>query len=47
MMKQQAAGAELGRVKVLHINPSDKTIDFLLNGYQRPAAVEPQAVASR
>ncbi len=30
MLKQQAAGVELGRVKVLHINPTDDTVDFLL-----------------
>ena len=30
MMKQQAAGVELGRVKVSHINPTDDVIDFLL-----------------
>ena len=30
MMKQQAAGVELGRVKVSHINPTADVIDFLL-----------------
>jgi hypothetical protein len=32
MLKQQAAGAELGRMKVSHVNPTDDTIDFLLGG---------------
>ncbi len=30
MLKQQAAGAELGRVKVSHVNPTDDVVDFLL-----------------
>jgi hypothetical protein len=30
MAKQQAAGVELGRMKVCHLNPSDETIDFLV-----------------
>ncbi len=30
MLKQQAAGAELGRVKVSHVNSTDDVIDFLL-----------------
>jgi len=31
MLKQQAAGAELGRIKVFHINPPDDVVDFLLS----------------
>ena len=31
MLEQMKAGVELGRVKVSHLNPSDKVIDFLLN----------------
>ncbi|MFC2057060.1 GH3 auxin-responsive promoter family protein [Chloroflexota bacterium] len=30
MLKQQAAGVELGRLKVSHINPTDDVVDFLL-----------------
>ncbi len=31
MQKQQAAGAEMGRIKVSHINPSDDVVDFLVS----------------
>ncbi len=31
MLKQQAAGAELGRMKVSHVNPTDEVVDFLVN----------------
>ncbi len=30
MLKQQAAGVELGRLKVSHVNPTDDVVDFLL-----------------
>ncbi len=30
MLKQQAAGAEMGRLKVFHVNPSDEVVDFLV-----------------
>jgi len=40
MLKQQAAGAELGRMKVSHINPTDDTIDSLLSS-------PPQVTVSR
>jgi len=42
MVAQQARGAELGRMKVLHINPSDATIDFLLHGPPESPAPRPE-----
>jgi len=36
-LKQQAAGADLGRLKVPHIDPSDSMIDFLVNGERKVA----------
>jgi hypothetical protein len=30
MLKQQAKGVELGRMKVCHLNPSDEVVNFLL-----------------
>ncbi len=52
MLKQQAAGAELGRMKVSHINPTDETIDFLVGGAPQvtvPSKEErqPEAVSRR
>jgi hypothetical protein len=52
MLKQQAAGAELGRVKVSHINPTDEVIGFLLS--RAPQVIvsskrerQPETVSSR
>ena len=36
-LKQQAAGADLARLKVPHINPTDSMIDFLINGERKVA----------
>ncbi len=36
-LKQQAAGADLARLKVPHMNPSDSMLDFLINGSRRVA----------
>jgi len=36
-LKQQAAGADLGRLRVPHINPSDSMLDFLINGSRQVA----------
>jgi hypothetical protein len=36
--KQQAAGADLTQLKPPHINPSDETVEFLLNETSRVAA---------
>ena len=36
-LKQQAAGADLGRLKIPHINPSDSMLDFLINGAREVA----------
>jgi len=44
-LKQQAAGADLGRLKVPHINPSDSVLDFLLDSSRW--ITEPTAVPSR
>ena len=35
-LKQQAAGAGLGRLKIPHINPSNNMIDFLVNSSREP-----------
>jgi len=35
MQKQQAAGADLAHLKIPHINPSDKMVDFLMHGPRR------------
>jgi hypothetical protein len=43
MLKQQAAGAELGRMKVSHINQTDDTIDFLVNSSPHVAAPSKEA----
>ena len=37
-LKQQAAGADLGRLKVPHINPKDSMLDFLLDSSRWVAA---------
>jgi len=52
MLKQQAVGAELGRVKVSHINPTDEVIDFLLGGAPQVAVSsqterQPESVSTR
>jgi len=36
-LRQQAAGADLGRLKIPHINPSDSMLDFLINGAREVA----------
>jgi hypothetical protein len=36
-LKQQAAGADLARLKIPHINPSDDMIDFLTNSSRQAA----------
>jgi hypothetical protein len=36
-LKQQAAGADLARLKVPHINPSDDMLDFLTNSLRQAA----------
>lgn len=51
-LKQQAAGADLARLKVPHINPSDSMIDFLINGSRQVAAAsmekrQPETVPTR
>ncbi len=51
-LKQQAAGAGLGRLKIPHINPSDSMLDFLINGSRQVAVTSqeerrPEAVRSR
>jgi hypothetical protein len=52
MLKQQAAGVELGRVKVSHVNPTDDVLDFLINGspevpVSRKEERQPETVSSR
>jgi hypothetical protein len=51
-LKQQAAGADLGRLKVPHINPSDSMLDFLINGSRQVAVTSqeptrPEVIRSR
>ena len=51
-LKQQAAGADLGRLKVPHVNPSASMLDFLINGSLQVAATvreerQPEPVHSR
>ena len=51
-LKQQAAGADLGRLKIPHINPSESMLDFLINGSRQVAITSregqrPEAVRSR
>jgi len=36
-LKQQAAGANLARLKIPHMNPSDSMLDFLINGTREVA----------
>jgi hypothetical protein len=36
-LKQQAAGADLARLKIPHINPSNSVIDFLINSSRKVA----------
>jgi len=36
-LKQQAAGADLARLRIPHINPSDSMLDFLINGSRQVA----------
>ena len=43
-LRQQAAGAELAHLKPPHLNPSDATIDFLVNTARRVAVEEGQKV---
>jgi len=52
MLKQQAAGAELGRLKVSHINPTDDTVDFLVSSARQvtvPSKEErqPETISTR
>ena len=52
MLMQQASGAELGRLKVSHINPSDDVVDFLVNSFPQVTVSskkerQPEAVSSR
>ena len=51
-LKQQAAGAGLGRLKIPHVNPSDSMIDFLVNSSRQPVATSseerrPETVSTR
>ncbi len=43
-LKQQAAGAELAHLKPPHLNPSDATLDFLINTAHRVTVEEGQKV---
>jgi protein-S-isoprenylcysteine O-methyltransferase Ste14 len=45
MQKQREAGADLGHMKIPHINPSDKMIGFLLSGGKEP--VRPRVPAKK
>ncbi len=52
MLKQQAAGVELGRIKVSHINPTDEVLGFLLGTapevtVARQEERQPETVSSR
>jgi len=51
-LKQQAAGADLARLKVPHMNPSDSMLDFLINGSRRVAVTsgeerQPETASTR
>jgi len=51
-LKQQAAGADLARLKVPHINPTDSILDFLVNGSRQVAVTSeeerrPETVSTR
>jgi hypothetical protein len=51
-LQQQAAGADLIRLRVPHINPSDSMIDFLINGSRQVAVTSeeerrPETVSTR
>jgi hypothetical protein len=35
MLQQQAAGTDLARMKIPHINPSDSMLDFLISGERK------------